>query len=612
MIFLSPRRGPDLRHIHIAIPFSLHATEDPKDRQNLTAITDKSGPTLLTVPREIRDQILSYLLICPILATGDSLTVEFSRDDQSREAYPRYDLDPSILFCCKQLYQEGSAILYGRNEFIVDCTNSIFVARNDTEFSPALQFPRLQPGLGQFCGVNNTLVVNPLTRWYKLNELLSDTPLSVQRNLEVPFRHLCLAPIHRIRKWKVLVSRKSMYPYSGNALLEFCRAVCTIPGLRLSLLCVPMEKFYLRADGDFNCEIKHANRVHQIWDPLKLLRQVSNLEFREATEAEIPGYRYRNLRGLQGLDEKCHGLLASTKYLQEHAELMRGSSPWRISDTIHLQFDNLLAYAQAFEYHPEFKADMASPADPKSLLPRWKNPNNIFRGRNPHAIDLHLEDCREAVFKNDSKRFEISRNQLLLFLEKQYKKINEHATRLNDFIKSEKKYDGFFGLARWSLKVALSKPYRPSDDRPVTWQPFDNYNESKKNEWWDRSTEALMLLEAYADSYLRDLSFQERIDYRKHGIAELYQVLPRAKLMANINEANKYQAHNNFIQWFKEAVEDLDGQLLQIRQTRQRLFQYEVDGKKGKVIVVDDGDFEAIVWGVNEPAMYPRVWRPTE
>lgn len=71
--------------------------------------------TLLTLPRELRDQILSLLLINPDLGRISGV------DNDSHGGYGtnlQYGLDPTILRVCKQLCTEGEKLLYGQKIYI--------------------------------------------------------------------------------------------------------------------------------------------------------------------------------------------------------------------------------------------------------------------------------------------------------------------------------------------------------------------------------------------------------------------------------------------------------------------------------------------------------------
>ncbi|TEY53585.1 hypothetical protein BOTCAL_0244g00130 [Botryotinia calthae] len=155
----------------------------------------------------------------------------------------------------------------------------------------------------------------------------------------------------------------------------------------------------------------------------------------------------------------------------------------------------------------------------------------------------------------------------------------------------------------WSdPKIALNKPYYGTGmimKHRKTKRIVEAHQEYLKNEWWNPSTEALMLLEKYADSFARVPSRRWSVQFRKYDPASLKDFLPRAKLIKNIKEAYKYREYNDFVQGFKEAVDDMDGQLVEIRKASQRLFEYGNDEETERVIRMDYRKFKAINWNVN-------------
>ncbi|KAF7949113.1 hypothetical protein EAE96_008282 [Botrytis aclada] len=530
----SSTKRPDLRHIRVAIPYSLRHGIGPKitPSTSLTAISQYPKPTLLNIPREVRDQILDNLLISPVLGTGASLCIKLNGTEiPTAEETPQYFLHTSILSVCRQLYKEGSEVLYERNEFIVDCSESEN-ARPKPHRVRSSDHVYRHDNLDVY-SISDTLVVSPLTRLPEDSHFTHATCMGIDsRVLELTFGQSRSQQISRIKKWKVLVRCAS--PTCGTyALLQFCRAMCEIPGLEITFLLVGEEKDRAKP-FDFNM-------ARLTWDTLKILRKVAKVEFREATEDEIPEYVfYHESRD----DYHCKGFLSSVNLLQGHVALIKGSLPLNSTESIHLQYDRLLRYAQAFENNPEFKADLGLPADSNAILPRWGCPNNIFRGKNCHQIEGNVSEARKAALLRHSNMslFRWLRNQALLELEKQYQNISRHASKLNDFIKSEKRHEGFFGVSSWELKIALNRPYHgPGVFRGqlfCTAEQFEEaHREFMREEWWDRSTEALILLEEYADSFARVLSFQWRIECRKYDIASLNNHLPRARLLDNLREA---------------------------------------------------------------------------
>ncbi|KAF7948454.1 uncharacterized protein EAE97_003865 [Botrytis byssoidea] len=354
------------------------------------------------------------------------------------------------------------------------------------------------------------------------------------RVLELTFPQSRSQQINRIKKWKVLVRT-----YSMRVLLQFCRAVCEIIGLEITFLLIRNEN-----------ERIVFNNALETWDPLKLLRNVAKVEFREATRDEIPGYIFYH--GSWDYYH-CRGFLSTVNSLERHVALLKGSLPLNFTESILLQYERLLAYAQAFKCNPEVRAELDLPTDINAKLPLWGCPNNVFRAKNLHRIEENVSAAHTWIPCTDIRHFRRFCNQALLELEKQYEAINRHALEVNEFIKPEDRCEGFFGLAGWKGKINLTGAYHgkgkiSADPRLSTNEQYiEAHRESLREDWWDRSTEALLLLEEYADSFVKELSFQLRIGCRKYGIASLNNHLPRARLLENLKEAYKYRAYNNFV-----------------------------------------------------------------
>ncbi|KAF7901757.1 uncharacterized protein EAF01_007056 [Botrytis porri] len=536
----SSKKRRDLRHIRVAIPYSLQHGKSSKITPTTlsTATPQHPKPTLLNIPRELRDKILDNLLISPILGTGASLCTKLNGTDiPIPEQTPQHFLPTSILYACKQLYEEDSK---NARPKLGEHWSPDHVSRHDNL---------------DVYAISDTLVVSPLTRLLEDSYFTHATCMGTDsRVLELTFRKSRSQQISRIKKWKVLV-RCASNTYGMHALIQFCRAVCEILGLEITFLLVGTENKNERID---------FNRALSTWDPLNILRKVAKVDFREATGDEIPEYMFYH--GSWD-DYHCEGFLSSINSLEGHVALMKGSSPLNFTDSIHLQYDRFLEYAQAFECNPGFRADLDLPLDNNAKLPRWGCPNNVFRAKSPHLIEQNINFARKIAMipYSDIRLFRWFRDQVLLEIEKQYEAINRHAFNLNEFIKSEKRYEGFFGLAGWEVKIALTRPYYGTGDiskdpRLSTIEQYiEAHRESLRDDWWDRSTKAVLLLEEYADSFGRELSFQWRIEFRKYDIASLNNHLQRAGLLKNLKEAYNSWAYNDFIQWFKEAVDDMDG-----------------------------------------------------
>ncbi|KAI9646034.1 hypothetical protein NHQ30_005472 [Ciborinia camelliae] len=249
-------------------------------------------PSFLTIPPEIRNGIYRYLLHDPELG-------------KAGHRLRRYEIYPEILSVCRQAYHEALHILYGQ-KFLVACVEDYTYSEGELE---------------AFCTVC-WQHITPITRY-------TSSFASNEQKL-----HLVKAFCH-VRNWKVLIDTAIYHPRTDwvtGCLTEFCRAICLSPNV------FPLSFHIYSSDIGFF-------PIREGLQPLRLLRNIGNIEFRTATPDETPDSR-RRLR-LGELKD-----IAMLKDLEaEFSTLVKGNTP---VEYIHLMYDNLLAYAQAFERDLEF------------------------------------------------------------------------------------------------------------------------------------------------------------------------------------------------------------------------------------------------------------------
>jgi hypothetical protein len=204
----------------------------------------------LALPREIRDMIYIYLLVNPILGTMQSISEWYSYGVRAE-----YGLTPEILRTCRQMYEEGSSMLYGEE-------NSFYVSALDRKY----EFN------------DNTVNLSPLTRCKAIREHIFR--LTDGECLGV------LSPFPKIKHFKIIVStfrgEKHEIPCPQRNFIEICRVLCHFTPKKLEILVVPggYESHDIRLYGDIVDALK----------PLELLRNVGEIIFRDADLEEIPDY----------------------------------------------------------------------------------------------------------------------------------------------------------------------------------------------------------------------------------------------------------------------------------------------------------------------------------
>ncbi|RAL60740.1 hypothetical protein DID88_009845 [Monilinia fructigena] len=384
-----------------------------------------------------------------------------------------------------------------------------------------------------------------------------------------------------VRKWKVIVngdtgtcSRK----FDKPALAQFCHAVYQRSGLSLSfLICVDTTSEKLRQDlGLFDRRLS----FDEIFSSLKVLRKVNKVEFREA-------HCNSGARGEQEDDAK--ELLE--KLEKEYSSLMKGSS--QLIDPIHLMCDAFVGYAQTFERILQIRQNIDVSTDTNKLL-FPENTSNLFK-RPSHPIENLLRDARAAALFDEMNEFKVIRKQVLQEFEKQYKKINQSSAKLYDFIKKDRIFRGILltgGNFDNGIYTCQGRTLNLNKNTPV------------KLNWQRKLTEGLLLLEDYVASFLRDMTnlpLKLRIEYRLHERTHSYPVLPREQLMRRIRNAYVAWDYKSFLQYFKEAVDNMDSQYSEIQEAKKNVFWWD----SGRTLRgFDIEDVEAIVWDEIEPVQW--------
>ncbi|KAI9646037.1 hypothetical protein NHQ30_005475 [Ciborinia camelliae] len=561
---------------------------------------------VLNVPPEIRDEIYKFLLVNPMLGQGSSVTTVanpvLSGTAWKKEVTaPKYDLHPVVLRVCKQMHQEGLRMLYERNVFYMDCTNWIY---RDDSLQRAYGY-NAEDETDKF-PVTTALNVTPLTRY---SEHLHVSPTSDdwtwqgnQLFYEQPPLSRLMGPQARyVRQWKVIVSGDAWVDkgrFAENALTQFCHVICQRPGLMLSFI-VCTDQTSNNNENTTVAGLKKHSTFDEIFAPLKVLRNIARVEFREAhadfekdveeeeISEELPGYFDEHYRVV---NDSTALTLSSGKVQEKYISLMKGSS--QLMQPINLMCDVLVEYAQTFERVPELKQDMDVGTDNNEVLFKEDKVNKYKRPY--HPIENLLRSLRGAAWLGDMNQFKLHRKELLQEIEKQnYQKIDKSSTNLHKFVKNNRIFRAFLTSGEFQNGIYTCEDHTLDLNKkaPV------------RTKIQMQITESLMFLEEYAASFAKDttkLSRALRVEHRVHDPTHLYQALPREQLMRRIQEAYVAWDYSTFLQCFKDAVDDMDAQYIEIREAKKKVFQWDT-GRPVRGLKVDVSDFEAIIWHELEP-----------
>ncbi|KAF7879484.1 hypothetical protein EAF04_000680 [Stromatinia cepivora] len=591
--------------------------ETPVQRKQALPIQrkDKSGipcrnsrAHLLNMPQEIRDEIMSYLLVNPILGQGNSVTVEAGpfRDGNREVTSPKYDLHPAVLRVCKQMYQDGLYMLYERNTFIMDCTNWMY--RDDSQDAGVGQYYYDPRWTKTYYPITTALNVTPLNRYLEHLNVSPTSPDWVYEGNQYFYEQPTLSNLvgpqaSYIKKWKVIV-RGDNGSYSRRfgrfALQQFCHAVCQRPGLSLSFV-VCTDKTAKRTKKRLRLDFDMELDFEEIFSPLEVLRNVQKVEFSEAhadVDLEVGGEEFPEALPVY-FDEifqtadAAASILTSGELVERYTKLITGSSP--LINPVDLMCDDLVAYAKTFERIAELKQNIDVGTAFNKVLFR-EDINNPYK-RPYDLTECYLMQARAEALVNDIEEFKNTRKSLLLKIEKEkYQKIKNGSARLHKFIEQNRIFRGVLCSGEFHNDVYTCQEYTLDLSKDT----------ALRGNWRMSITEALDVLEDYASSFSRDTSNMNsklRAGRRRHDRTHLYHALPREQLMRRIQDAYISWDYSSFLQYFKEAVHDMDAQYIEILEAKKNIFQWDT-GRTLRGIEIVAGDVKSLV----SPEIEPVEW----
>ncbi|KAJ8065311.1 hypothetical protein OCU04_006002 [Sclerotinia nivalis] len=547
---------------------------------------------LLNMPQEIHDEIFSYLLTNPMLGQSTSVTVEAGpfRNGNREVTSPKYELHPVILRVCKQMYQDGLYILYEHNVFIMDCTNWMY--RGDSQDAGVGMYYYDPRWTKTYYPITTALNVTPLSRY---SEHLNVSPTSSdwvyegnQYFYEQPtLSHLVGPQVSYIKSWKVIVRGDSgtySRRFSRFALQQFCHVVCRRPGLSLSFV-VCTDKTAKRTKKTLRLDFDRELDFEEIFSPLQILRNVKKVEFSEAhadVDQEVGGEEF---------PEALPVTLTSGELVERYIKLITGSSP--LINPVDLMCDDLVAYAKTFQRVPELKQNM----DLGTVFDEVLFQEDVT---NPYKRPYDLAECllrqaRAAALVNDIDEFKGFREELLLEIEEErYQIIKNGSARLYKFIEQDRIFRGILCSGKFDNDMYTCQEYTLDLSK----------NTALRRSWRMSITEALIVLEDYASSFSRDTSNMNsklRAGRRLHDPTHLYQALPREQLMRRIQDAYVSWDYSAFLQYFKEAVRDMDAQYIEILEAKKNLFRWDTESTLMRGIEIVAGDIKSLVSREIEP-----------
>ncbi|KAF7930145.1 hypothetical protein BELL_0388g00070 [Botrytis elliptica] len=555
------------------------------------------------MPREITHKIFSYLLTNPILGTGTAITTIADPVKNGKRVVnvPKYELHPAILRVCKQMYHDGVHVLYQHNEFIMDCTNWMYRDDSNEELGGIYEYTSSYDQ--DYFPITTALNVSPLTRYAEHSNVApTEQDWEYQGNeffYEQPTFNRLVGPQARyVRKWKVIVRGDEghyTHRFDEAALAQFCHAISQCPDLSLSFI-VCIDKTSEQTRKATRADFARHLSFEEIFAPLKLLRNVQSVEFKEAHSnideekggEEFPESLPVYLDEIHQMVEDSAATLTSGKEKDKYIDLMKGSSP--LADPINLMCDELVAYTQTFESVPEFRQDI----DVGNLdtTNQHKKSYNTLEGT--------LRQARAAALVGNLKLFKSLRMQLLLDIENdQFQRIKRCFSKLNEFNVQDRVFRGMLCQGEFH-------------DRIYEDQGFIldlNKSSPETRHWREKITNALSLLEEYAESLEIDLNKNSiyRPGYRLLSPGAYVKDPAREKLLRRVRKAHKFRDYGFFIHCFQKVVNQLNDQYIEILKAKQNLFRWDsrpaprgIDIPVGNVKIIFDHDIEPVEWTIRD------------
>ncbi|KAI9646032.1 hypothetical protein NHQ30_005470 [Ciborinia camelliae] len=525
--------------------------------------------TLQSIPVELRKQIFAYLLINPELGEASSISQR-----QTYGTTAEYDLSRALLLVCKQFHEEAMVVLYGSNTFII-------------EFSPELIQDSLDIQLPR-------TACSPITRWQ--NQISDDVHME-------PAIGQSLLPgvpaLRHVRKWRVVLSAQNQVDVGDNQsrakveFIWFCRLLCEFQThmkqvRELEIVIIPKGV----ENGTSYLEVKEMRK--KLLFPLELLRNVLKFTIRTANIAEIPDFACGDEWNISPL--VTQSILPVKSHRRYLMNLIQGSSDVELCTKM---FAALKNYAQAFERDVDFKEDMGLSTGDfvlKSSAEMMKLSENPFWSHTfhpqgwVHTVEFSLARAKsraDSQYRDmtNTRQFKLERSKVIQYLERQYRRIKTASDELVEFVKMQKQKHGIFSPLYSNGLIPVDLIY---------------------------STEALVLLEEYAESFTRELdpSTKRAIRLRGDAFKIRYEFLDREIAIKKCGVAFQQRDGSRFKAEFILAVKDMDRQYREILEARQKIYEWDLDTTIRDIEIKPLPSLED--WIIDWKALEPTVTAMTE
>lgn len=504
---------------------------------------------LLTIPREIRQEILRYMLLSPVLGTRQAVKVWNGISTQES----KYEIETNVLLVCRLLNEEGTAILYGENRFYNLCCD------------------------GHYWESTHLLMnANPISRYVE-----DCDPVWSRSKLAANI-------MGKVKHWRVDLTETTFTPSCRPYihLREFCNNLSRLNPLTVEFLLVPWGM-----EADFHVQEVYKDRK-KLLGPIQLLRNIPTVVIREVTAQDYMKAYQGSWKFPASPSVSPPGEQDQKAFEASLVELAQGDTS---RESLFEKYELLLEYCQSFEQYQPFKKTMEYYPETFNLV---LNQNTYHDELNTqyindsffleHPVETGLCTAKTACNDDDFEGFKVAQASVLAYLEPQYKRLLTSFQALRELILKLKT----------ETKILDPGPY------------FEVKNVLEQEKYQSDVGMLMFLLDNYVQAFKRDvpLEIQAKITFheaRYRGYYD-YTLNPHCVFMISrlVKDALERRRSCVFLAEFRKTVDKVDAEFFKVVRARESLglnaleYASKVDWELGGLRIVQSREF--VDWKTDE------------
>ncbi|TGO26384.1 hypothetical protein BPAE_0061g00560 [Botrytis paeoniae] len=536
---------------------------------NLSSVNKKipnnSCPFISRLSTDVRTQIYSYLLLNSLLSKAECIS-----PDTDFGINQKYELEPSILRTCKEVYGEASAVLYGLHTFYLVAMKSTrmfhFTLADFISGSALTRYWRQNADIFKVAP-ESTLYLCKVRQWrvevswygspgqsdislpvvsmktheeYKFTRTLPIDPRTglppVSGQRRTRNQYLLRLGTQEARNSTMENTLSFLRPLLEYSLVPFCHLVtlCEVPPHTLEIIVRAKKGGEALIRSEYLGVVPTEAEKLRLVRPLEMLRGVGSLVFtygEKSSGNDIPSDENSNEDTTPPEEDANSNTTQnnippdnSNYQLIQHSGIIRlvtsKAQNLAVEPPANI-YNNILSYAQAFERYEPFKQHMATnwlyqnsyTSTPNLYKTKTPNPIQFSNPFGPqdnnyksHPVNRNLSNAAAAVRRHDIIALRNNRKAVIEYLEPQYTRILEKVKKFREYTE---KQNTNFGIWRGVsiLEKQMLDSQREGGNSALNWP--SNIHPEKRTKSIDFS-EALVVLEEYAASFTRDIPLETR------------------------------------------------------------------------------------------------------